>query len=175
MEDRTENLRIKVKELVEYNLTDKHIIEVLQVSNYSIEEISNMIIEVEALNKQKRKEYMKQYGKQYYIDNKIELRKKQKVWNESHKNIIKKSTRKHTVKKYGLTLEQYDELFNKQEGKCAICGKHQSELKQALCVDHDHITKKVRGLLCITCNRGIGYLNDNIQLLSQAINYLNNS
>ena len=56
MEDRLENLRIKVKELVEYNLTDKLIIEVLQISNYSIEEISKMIIEVEALNKQKRKE-----------------------------------------------------------------------------------------------------------------------
>ena len=120
MEDRTENLRIKVKELVEYNLTDKHIIEVLQISNYSIEEINKMIIEVEILNKQKRKEYMKQYSKQYYIDNKTELRKKQKVWDEGHKDIIRNSTRKHTVKKYGLTLEQYDELFNKQEGKCAV-------------------------------------------------------
>ena len=63
-------------------------------------------------------------------------------------------------------------MFNKQNGKCAICGKHQIELKQSLCVDHNHTTGKVNGLLCTRCNGAIGMFNDDIILLEKAINYL---
>ena len=48
---------------------------------------------------------------------------------------------------YGITAEQYDALVLEQEGRCVICGKGRS-----LCVDHDHITNRVRGLLCSCCN-----------------------
>lgn len=54
--------------------------------------------------------------------------------------------------RYGLSVAQYDELFEKQEGKCALCGKHQSELKTRLAVDHDHQTSEIRSLLCGYCN-----------------------
>ncbi|HEX4851715.1 MAG TPA: endonuclease VII domain-containing protein, partial [Puia sp.] len=53
---------------------------------------------------------------------------------------------------YGVTPEKYNELFEFQRGRCAICGKHQSELKRKLFVDHNHETGKVRGLLCFKCN-----------------------
>lgn len=75
-------------------------------------------------------------------------------------------------KKYGLTAQFYNELFNKQEGCCAICGIHQSELPNKLCIDHDHITGMVRGLLCLKCNSGIGKFQDNTELLGNAIEYL---
>lgn len=75
-------------------------------------------------------------------------------------------------KKYGITPEAYNELFNKQEGFCAICGVHQSELPYTLCIDHDHITGLVRGLLCHKCNTGIGRFEDKAELLEKAINYL---
>lgn len=67
--------------------------------------------------------------------------------------------RKHQYKKrYGITIEQFNEMFEKQNGLCAICGAHQSKLKQTLNVDHSHINGKVRGLLCPSCNKNLGIL-----------------
>ena len=59
-------------------------------------------------------------------------------------------------KKYGLSLDNYNELFIQQGGKCAICGKLQSEFNYPFHVDHDHLTGQVRGLLCAGCNTGLG-------------------
>ncbi len=73
---------------------------------------------------------------------------------------------------YGVTPEQFDRLYVEQEGRCAICGKHQSEFKRALDVDHDHKTKVIRGLLCSNCNIAIGKLKDNPVFLRKAADYL---
>ena len=77
---------------------------------------------------------------------------------------------------YGITLNDYEEMFKSQGGCCAICNRHISEIKHKrkknLCVDHDHDTGEVRGLLCDKCNRGIGLLNDSIETLKSAIMYL---
>lgn len=54
--------------------------------------------------------------------------------------------------RYGITLGQYKELFAKQEGRCAICQRHQDELKVRLVLDHDHQSKEIRSLLCAHCN-----------------------
>ena len=72
------------------------------------------------------------------------------------------------IKKYNITEEQYIELFNKQNNVCAIC----KTVKKTMCVDHDHITLKVRGILCNKCNFAIGQLDDKISLLENAIIYL---
>lgn len=74
--------------------------------------------------------------------------------------------------------KKYNELFEKQKGCCAICGKHQSELEKTLHVDHDHKTGKVRGLLCQRCNQALGYFyvdNKGTELLTSAINFLKNN
>jgi len=55
-------------------------------------------------------------------------------------------------------LDNYYEMMNAQAGQCASCGTHQNDLKMALCVDHDHITNQIRGLLCKPCNLAEGYL-----------------
>lgn len=74
---------------------------------------------------------------------------------------------------YGINTENYEQLFIKQNGKCAICGKPEERKGSAyLCVDHCHKTGKVRGLLCHKCNSGIGKLNDDVTLLKNAISYL---
>lgn len=73
---------------------------------------------------------------------------------------------------YGISLDIYNEMFQKQNGCCAICNTHQSELIVSLSVDHCHTTGKVRGLLCSNCNRGIGLLKDSIKILNSAIEYL---
>ena len=76
----------------------------------------------------------------------------------------------------GLSPEEaqsmYQELYAKQEGKCAICKTHQDRVSRPLCVDHCHETYQVRGLLCGNCNTGIGKLGDTYQDLVQAAKYL---
>jgi hypothetical protein len=81
--------------------------------------------------------------------------------------------------KYGITSLQYDEILIKQEGKCAICKTHESELSNSgnkkffpLCIDHSHSTKKVRGLLCHECNRALGLFKDKIEIVKEALVYL---
>ena len=84
---------------------------------------------------------------------------------ESHANSQRKRL-------YGISITQYNELFNKQNGCCKICGKHQGILTKRLSVDHDHTNKKIRGLLCSSCNAAIGLLNENPILLANAISYI---
>lgn len=74
--------------------------------------------------------------------------------------------------KFGISLEQYNSLLEVQQGKCAICGKHQSEFKRALAVDHNHITGQIRGLLCDRCNIKLGIL-ENEKFCTEATSYLN--
>ena len=84
-------------------------------------------------------------------------------------------------KRYGITPEQYTEMFRGQNNRCAICGnveqaKHNTSKKvQKLAVDHCHSTGRVRGLLCQDCNRGLGNFHENIQRLTNAIKYLKQS
>lgn len=74
--------------------------------------------------------------------------------------------------KYGLTLDAYNAILLTQNNACAICKIDASSDIRALRVDHDHITKKVRGLLCHRCNTGIGLLRENPETLKAAIEYL---
>jgi hypothetical protein len=74
---------------------------------------------------------------------------------------------------FNIILEQYNEMFTKQDGCCAICKKPQVEFKRAFAVDHDHKTGEIRGLLCSKCNITLGNSNDDVAILEQAIQYLN--
>ena len=78
-------------------------------------------------------------------------------------------------KSYGIGIDDYNNMYKKQNGKCLICG---CELKEggwgdkSVAIDHNHKTGTVRGLLCNVCNRGIGMFNDDTKLLMSAIKYL---
>jgi hypothetical protein len=74
--------------------------------------------------------------------------------------------------KYGITISQYDAMYESQEGCCKICLRHASETKRGLVVDHDHEVKRARSLLCDSCNRGLGMFQDNPEILSAAVSYL---
>jgi hypothetical protein len=82
----------------------------------------------------------------------------------------KKHNRRKTLGRHNLTVEDYQQMFSEQGGLCAICGNPPGE--RALCVDHDHVTGKVRGLLCDACNRALGVFQDDVALLLAATKYL---
>lgn len=85
-----------------------------------------------------------------------------------------KARKYHLKKKYGLTVEEYDQMFEDQGGVCAICGTEPYG-RFLLSVDHCHSTGEIRGLLCHPCNGGLGCFKDNIALMNDAIEYLENA
>jgi hypothetical protein len=74
--------------------------------------------------------------------------------------------------RYDLSAQEYTRMFFMQGSRCAICGRRQDELEHALCVDHDHASGKVRGLICRSCNLGIANFEENVVYLRRAIEYV---
>ena len=143
--------------------------------------------------KERRREYYRknrekilEQRKQYYQENRGEILAKNATWREEnreqHNAACKKwrdenpgrwkriDRKRYLKREYGITPERYDELFACQGGKGAICGAQSPRKK--LAVDHCHETGKVRGLLCGSCNTGLGKLGDNIEGLRKALQYL---
>lgn len=102
-----------------------------------------------------------------------------KRWYDADPEFGFKAVRSGRLKSYGITASQLVQLYENQEGLCAICSKlmlFESPGKRAgmrnACIDHDHTTGKVRGLLCGHCNTSIGRLNDSARLCRNAAQYL---
>lgn len=89
----------------------------------------------------------------------------------SHPCSLQQKREVHLNYSYGMTTEQYDTMLSAQNGVCALCLKPE-KLTRMLSVDHDHITKKVRGLLCHTCNTGLGHFEKMRAQLPQVLAYL---
>lgn len=100
-------------------------------------------------------------------------RKTPRNWDESRYKDREKRIqyeRKYYLKKrYGLSLDDYNEMFEAQGGVCAICGGTQEGM---LYVDHCHTSSRVRGLLCHLCNVGLGAFKDSEESLTNALTYL---
>ncbi len=95
------------------------------------------------------------------------------VVGRADKNYCKECQKIKQLKyRYGITYEDYNKLFNKQNGLCAGCYRHQAQFKRRLNVDHDHKTGKVRGLLCMKCNTLLGFVEDDPQILQRLQEYL---
>lgn len=129
------------------------------------------------------------YVNEHLVDGHVSVCKS--CWNQRQKNTLAKLPRKVIAQrqknwrkknpekafeiliksKYGCSLEQYHALVKLQNDVCAICKKRCSKNKR-LSIDHDHTSKKVRGLLCNNCNALIGYAKDDPKLLEEAIKYL---
>lgn len=76
----------------------------------------------------------------------------------------------HLRTKYGIGLVTYQQMLKDQNYVCAICFQKQD--MPALAVDHNHDTRRVRGLLCMNCNHMLGKVKDSIVILQSAIDYL---
>lgn len=74
---------------------------------------------------------------------------------------------------YGMSKEDFFDLLEKQDNKCALCGKPYLGLaRRDIHIDHCHETGKIRGLLCLGCNTGLGMLGDNEAGLLKALEYI---
>lgn len=114
-------------------------------------------------NREKSREYIREYkrtkrGKEV-----------QRKYNQSEKGRI--AIQKRMLKKrYDITLQQYEQMLDEQDGVCAICGR-ENKSKVGLSVDHNHKTGGVRGLLCFVCNTKLGHLED-LEFICKAKEYL---
>lgn len=101
--------------------------------------------------------------------------KARQKWRNENPEKSRESAKFRNIKcKYGLSKKAYNDLLELQNNKCAICKTDNPRTLNTLsfCVDHDHKTNKVRGLLCSLCNRSLGFLKDDIQIVKSMMEYL---
>ena len=87
-----------------------------------------------------------------------------KLYDDRYDGILRRT--------YGITLDNYNAMYEAQNGLCAICGKPDEVEGRRLAVDHNHDTGQVRALLCGNCNRGLGNFQDDTNMLVKATRYL---
>lgn len=85
-------------------------------------------------------------------------------------NKIRRRT--HLRRTYNMTLTDFEDMRTQQKSCCKICG---NLMLGRIDIDHNHKTGKIRGLLCINCNGGLGNFKDSIEMLEKAIEYLQNN
>lgn len=108
--------------------------------------------------------------KAYRVANRDREIARARAWYASNRDRVRDSAR---LKRFGITQSAFDELLDKQNGACAICGDSFANLpSRHLHVDHCHATGLVRGLLCHHCNVAIGCLDDSVEKLNRAAAYL---
>lgn len=121
----------------------------------------------------KRKKYMQEYWKKYSQLDEVKAHRKRYRLSEQGKISEKRSARKC---RYHITEDEYNQLFKFQEGTCAICREPETRVTNGkitdLAVDHNHITGRIRGLLCHKCNISLSFFKEDINILERAIHYL---
>lgn len=172
-----------IQEYRELKRADSHLIKENILLRKQLEEtIRNTRIKIELLEEKQRRETLLNTSSKEWSNYEESANEKllkmflelQTIKNEINNLLLQK--KEEDVEKLpdytSKTTIIYDKLFIAQKGKCAICKEHQSKIKKKLCVDHDHSTGKIRGLLCGKCNTGLGFFKDRIENLSGAILYL---
>jgi len=105
----------------------------------------------------------------YHMNGKYQevAKARSKAWREKYYGMYVK-------RRYGIQESTYEALLAEQDGKCAICleGPQGHKYHRRLCIDHNHSTGQVRGLLCTRCNRTLGLFKDRPELLERARLYL---
>lgn len=98
-------------------------------------------------------------------------------WQQKHPVEAARHKRNHQLlRTYGITLAEYEQMIRDQRGMCAICKTDLLDLpNDTPHVDHDHVHGHVRGILCFSCNSGLGSFKDNVERLRAAIQYLEQS
>jgi transcription elongation factor Elf1 len=119
----------------------------------------------------------------WQLANPDRVRAQNKAWKDAHREQVREAERNRRRERpydpaaararaqrrsYGITPDVYEEMYADQMGECLICGRYHD----VLCIDHCHATGKIRGLLCRSCNSGIGQLGDDPDRIRKALDYL---
>ena len=125
------------------------------------------------------------YNRLYREKNFVEIAKKNKAWQKENRAYLREYYKKYNYNRraqardwrlrqnYGISLQEYNDILEAQGGVCAICGKTPEEHGRALCIDHNHHTGKIRGVVCTYCNhKRIGALFDNKQVWAGMMKYI---
>jgi len=120
--------------------------------------------------RQNNKTKIAERDKEYRSKNAEQTRLRSAEWYANNKERTKNS---RLLRKYNISLDDYNKMLIEQEGKCWICSmKAEDEINKVLVVDHNHLTGKVRGLLCNRCNTAIGLLQESQEILQKVSKYL---
>lgn len=140
----------------------------------------------------------KEYSKKYRETHKEQCNAASRKWNAEHSEKIRIANKKyeeshrekrqerqksfevksykrwyHLSKRYGITKKEFDDICSSQKNCCAICGEPLfGQGSKKPCVDHNHVTGEVRGILCFDCNIMIGFAKDREGVLLRACEYL---
>ena len=121
---------------------------------------------------EKRAEYNANRRRKYAADPEIQrqYRDAAKAWSAANP----RGRANQRMRKYGISIERYEQMLAEQNGVCAICGSSENGDKSTdrFHVDHCHTTGIVRGLLCLSCNHGLGKFKDSVESLRSAVRYL---
>lgn len=116
-------------------------------------------------------EKSREASKKWRDKNKDYNTQRHRKWVNENPDKVAKIELGRLKKKFGMTIQQFEEMVMAQDGTCAIC-KQPCRIRSRLSVDHDHETGKIRGLLCSSCNSAIGLFLENPVALRRAAEYL---
>lgn len=120
-----------------------------------------------------QQERQREHAARWYQENKERASASRKEYYARTKSARARTGRDWRFReKYGITHDDYDAMVSAQGGLCAACGGEQQHGWKRLCVDHDHATGRVRGLLCDYCNRAVGLLRDDASRAQRLADYL---
>ena len=129
--------------------------------------------------KKRNKKTIDRYKKRYRKKNAMSISEYNKRYGKGMRRGDANRIKDYKLRQdYGIGFKDYAALLEKQNGLCAICKKAETSLHnrtgkvKALAVDHDHVSGKIRGLLCNKCNRAIGMFGDSTVLMKSAVKYL---
>jgi len=125
---------------------------------------SNINKEYMKLYRERHKEKQKKYQQEYKQQHKEKLRLYKEIWYKNKRGD-------KLYKTYGITLKEFYNMLELQDYCCSICNIIFSDVIKPY-VDHNHKTGKVRGLLCMNCNTGLGHFKDNYKNLVKAARYV---
>ena len=135
-------------------------------------------------------EARKKYEQKYKLKNKEKQREQNKIWRQQNKEklkdymsdyvktddaIVSRKERRWKEEGINISYKEYMQISKKQNDKCKICDKTEEQIGKSLSVDHCHTTGSIRGLLCYKCNLALGHLEDSVDRLQKAIDYLTDS